>query len=621
MSRRRRSKRAQTKPVPTSGDSVGFGRRELAVCAALAFAVAMIYAPVATYGFVNWDDPEYVTNNPMVRAGITLAGFRWAFTTVHAANWHPLTWLSHMLDVQLFSLEAGWHHVSSVLLHLTGTLLLFAWLRRATGAVGRSAVVAALFAVHPSHVESVAWIAERKDTLSTVFWMISVWAYTEYALRPTRWRYLSVCLSLALGLMAKAMLVTLPFVFLLLDIWPLRRLSFEQAEGSARPPLRHLITEKLPLLALAIASALATFVAQSRGGAVARLEAYPLSLRAVNALISYVAYIGEACWPVRLAVVYPPRAVPSSWVVVAALATLILITALIVRAARTRPYALVGWFWYLGTLVPVIGLVQVGSQPMADRYTYVPLIGLFIILSWGAHEILSTRNFSRAVAPIAASVLIIVCALLARAQVAYWRDDLTLWSHALAVTGPNSRAHNNLANALSDRGRVDDAVAHYREAINIDPSFAEAHSNLANALVGRGLLVEAKREYEAALRYRPTDPFAHNGLGSLLDEQGRVEEAVSHYKAALRVTPDAADVHNNLAVALTKQGRFDDAVSEFLEAIRANPANANFQYNLGVTLSQRGDTIQARRYLEAAVQLNANFDAARRALGALTPKR
>lgn len=620
MSARHRSRRARTKPVPAPAESLGFGRRELAICAALVAAVALIYSPVATYGFVNWDDPEYVTNNPVVRNGISLAGLRWAFTTAQAANWHPVTWLSHMLDVQLFGLQAGWHHVTSVLLHLMSTLLLFAWLRRSTGAVGRSAVVAALFAVHPSHVESVAWVAERKDTLSTVFWMISLWAYTAYALHATRRRYFFVLASVALGLMAKPMLVTLPFVFLLLDIWPLRRLSFDRAEGGERPALGHLIMEKIPLLALAVVSSIATFIAQSRGGAVARLDAYPLRLRAVNALISYVAYVGETLWPARLAVVYPPRAVPPIWVVAAVLTMLALITALTVRAVRKRPYALVGWFWYLGTLIPVIGLVQVGSQPMADRYTYIPMIGLLIILSWGAHEILVRGSAWRAAAPIAASAALVGCALVAHAQVGYWRDDLTLWSHALAVTAPNARAHNNLGNALSDRGRVDDAITHYREAIKIDSRFGEAHSNLANALVARGLLVEAQHEYEAALRDRPTDPFAHNGLGSLLDDQGKVDEAIAHYKAALQAAPEMADVHNNLAVALTKQGRMDDAIREFLEAIRANPANANYHYNLGVIFSQRGDTTQARRHLEAAVGLNASFDAARRALGALTSR-
>jgi Flp pilus assembly protein TadD len=621
MSARRKSRRRPlTKSEPAPARSVGFGRREWLVCAALTLGVAAIYGPAATHGFVNWDDPEYVTNNPMVRGGMTLAGLRWAFTTAHAANWHPLTWLSHMLDVQLFGLQAGWHHIVSVLLHLASTLLLFGWLRRTTGAVGRSAVVAALFAMHPAHVESVAWVAERKDTLSTVFWMTSLWAYTAYVRRPSRWRYLSVFVSVALGLMAKPMLVTLPFVLLLVDIWPLGRLSLGRPEGGERAGLRSLVMEKVPLFALAIASAIATFVAQSRGGAVARLEAYPLGLRAVNALISYVAYIGQAFWPARLAVVYPPRAVPAVWLLAAALATLLLISALVVRSAARRPYALVGWLWYLGTLVPVIGLVQVGSQPMADRYTYVPFIGLFIMVAWGAHDLFAVREPSRSALPFAATIAIVACAVLAHAQVRYWRDDLTLWTHALAVTEANSRAHNNLANALSDRGRVVDAIAHYREAIEIKPDFGEAHSNLANSLAGQGLVDEAVREYTAALRYRPTDPFAQNGLGSLLDEQGKVAEAISHYQAALHVAPDMAEVHNNLAVALTKQGRVDDAISEFLEAIRANPAGANFHYNLGVTLSQRGDTIQARRHLEAAVELNPGFDAARRALSALTSK-
>lgn len=590
------------------------------MCAALALGVAAIYAPVVTHGFVNWDDPEYVTNNAMVQRGLTAAGLRWAFTTSHAANWHPLTWLSHMLDVQIFGMQAGWHHAVSALLHMVSTILLFTWLRRTTGAAGRSAVVAALFAAHPSHVESVAWVAERKDTLSTVFWMSSLWAYTEYVHRPSRLRYFAVMVSVALGLMAKPMLVTLPFVFVLVDIWPLQRLILGRREGGERPALRRLVIEKVPLFVLAIASAIATFIAQSRGGAVARLDAYPLGLRMMNAVISYVAYIGQAFWPARLAVVYPPRSAPAAWSLAAAAATLVLVSALVVRAAKRRPYALVGWLWYLGTLVPVIGLVQVGSQPMADRYTYVPLIGLFMIVAWGGHEILSGRAALRRVAPVAATIALVACGILANVQVRYWRDDLTLWSYAIAVTGPNARAHNNLANALSARGRVDDAIAHYREAIAIEPEFAEAHSNLANSLVTRGLVEEAEREYRLALRYRPADPYAHNGLGSLLDEQGKVDEAVSQYRAALQAAPDMAEAHNNLGIALTKQGRFDDAIGEFLQAIRANPSGANFHYNLGVTLSQRGNVAEARQHLEAALQLDPSFDGARQALAALSSK-
>jgi len=622
MSARGRSRRrSRPKSEPASEHPLRLGRRDWLVCAGLAVGIAAIYAPVATHGFVNWDDPEYVTNNPMVLRGMTLPGLWWAFTTTHAANWHPVTWLSHMVDVQLFGLQAGWHHIVSVLLHTASSLLLFGWLRRTTGALGRSAVVAALFAVHPTHVESVAWVAERKDALSTVFLMMSLWTYTEYVRRPSRWRYLAVFVSVALGLMAKPMLVTLPFVLLLVDIWPLQRFSLGRPRGGEQPGFQRLVMEKVPLFALAIASAVATFVAQSRGGAVARFDAYPFGLRAVNALISYVAYIGQAFWPVRLAVVYPPRPVPAVLTVAAALAALVLTTALVIRSATRRPYALVGWFWYLGTLVPVIGLVQVGSQPMADRYTYVPLIGLFIILSWGAHDVFAARAAWQRVPAFAAAIGIIACGILTRTQVGYWRDDLTLWTHALALTGKNSRAHNNLANALSDRHDVAGAISHYREAIKIKPDFGEAHSNLANSLAGQGMVDEAEREYEAALRYRPTDPFAHNGLGSLLDEQGKLAEAIGHYEAALRTAPDMADVHNNLAVALTKQGRLDDAVTEFLEAIRANPGGASFHYNLAVTLIQRGDSVQARRHLESALELNPRFEAARQALGALASKR
>lgn len=618
--RRRSARRPQNREGATTRRHLGFNRSAWIVSAALALAVAVTYAPVATHGFVNWDDPDYVTNNAMVRQGLTSAGFRWAFTTAHAANWHPLTWLSHMLDVQLFGLDAGSHHVVSVILHIASTLLLFGWLRRTTGTIGRSSFVAALFALHPAHVESVAWVAERKDTLSAVFWMASLWAYTAYVRRPSRTRYSIVFVCIALGLMAKPMLVTLPFVLLLVDIWPLRRLTVGWSMRMDWSQLGRRTIEKTPLIALALASSVATFIAQSRGGAVARLDAYPLGLRAANAIVSYIAYIGEAFWPVRLAVVYPPRPMPSPWMLAGAVAILIVISVLAVRWAETRPYVLVGWLWYLGTLVPVIGLVQVGSQPMADRYTYVPLIGLFMMVAWGIHDVLAGRHAFRFVAPAGAAVAIVGVAVLAQRQVRYWRDDLTLWSHALAVTNGNARAHNNLANALSDRRRVADAVVHYREAIRIQPNFGEAHSNLANSLAGQGLIDEATREYIVALQYRPTDPFAHNGLGSILDEQGKVAEAIAHYEAALRVAPDMVGARNNLGVALVKQGRVDDAIREFLEAIRVNPTAANIHYNLGVTLTQRGDTAQARRHLETSVQLDPSFAPARQALALLTRK-
>jgi Flp pilus assembly protein TadD len=569
---------------------------------------------------VNWDDPEYVSDNPMVARGLTWPGVVWAFTSAHAANWHPLTWLSHMLDVQLYGMHAGPHHITNVVLHVASTVLLFGWLARATGAIGRSVVVAALFAAHPLHVESVAWIAERKDVLSTVFWMLALWAYTAYVRRPSLGRYATLFASVAFGLMAKPMVVTLPIVLLLLDVWPLRRVELGEFGQRERIVWLRLAREKVPLFVLALASAVVTFAAQSQGGAVAKLDAFPLRLRLANALISYVIYIEAMLWPSRMAVVYPPRTTPTVWALSAAAVALVGISLVAVRSATSRPYLIVGWLWYLGTLVPVIGLVQVGSQPMADRYTYVPLVGLFIILAWGVPDVLAGWRSARLAMPAAAGLAIAACALVARAQVRHWRDNVALWTHALDVASPNPRAHNNLGNALDDQRLYAEAIAHYREAIRLKPDFAEAHSNLANALTHERRFDEAGLEYSTALRLNPNDAFAHNGLGSTLDEQGKVAEATAQYMEALRISPDLAEAHNNLGISLANQGRVDDAVREFLEAIRVKPAQADFHYNLAVMYRQKGNTVEARQHFEEALAVDPKYEAARQGMSAMTPR-
>jgi Flp pilus assembly protein TadD len=618
MSAKRRAKRETRKdPTITQSAPVNRAGRAWLFRLALVAIVVAIYAPVATHSFVNWDDPEYVSDNPVVARGLTWPGVVWAFASPHSANWHPITWLSHMLDVQLFGLRAGPHHVTNVVLHIASTLLLFGWLNRTTGAMGRSGVVAALFAAHPLHVESVAWIAERKDVLSTFFWMLTLWAYLAYVRRPSLARYAAVFTSLALGLMAKPMVVTLPFVLLLLDVWPLRRVELRNFGDAERQTWLRLASEKLPLIALSLASAVVTFIAQAQGGAVQRLENFPLTLRVENAILSYVAYIIAAFWPARMAVVYPTRVAPAVWIVVSAAAILIAVSVLAIRLAARRPHLFVGWLWYLGTLVPVIGIVQVGSQSMADRYTYVPLIGIFIVVAWSVPELLVRWP---AVAPSAAALAVGACVVAARVQVSNWHDDLTLWTHALNVASPNPRAHNNLANALAERRQTADAVGHYREALRLKPDFSEAHGNLANALAKQGRAEEATREYLEALRLRPSDPFAHNGLGSVLDDQGRVAEAIVHYQEALRIAPEMAEAHNNLGTAFAKQGRVDDAIREFLEALRLKPGQADFHYNAGVMLGQRGNKAEARRHFELALALEPTSVNARRALDTLITK-
>ena len=399
-----------------------------------------VYAPVVHHEFVTWDDPQYLLGNPHVSGGLTGSGIRWAWTTGYASNWHPLTWWSHMLDVQMYGMSAGPHHVTSLLLHIVNTLLLFGLLHAMTGRLGPSAFVAALFAAHPLHVESVAWVSERKDVLSTLFWMLTVWAYLRYLRRPRLGRYFLMAAVFVLGLMAKPMLVTLPFVLLLLDVWPLGRVTLAWSTPQ-RSRVVELVREKLPLIALAAASSIITFVVQRQGGAVAASEALPLGDRVANALVSYMRYIGRMLWPARLAAVYPfSRPLPEWWVV-GSLLGFFAMSIVAIRAGRRYPYVAVGWLWYVGTLVPVIGIIQVGSQAMADRYTYVPLVGLFIVVAWGAVDLCARWPHRRQVLPVAAGLAIVVCSVLARVQVEYLaKQPGALGAHGRCDPGQLHRA-------------------------------------------------------------------------------------------------------------------------------------------------------------------------------------
>ncbi|MCY2989851.1 MAG: hypothetical protein NTY19_18560, partial [Planctomycetota bacterium] len=432
-------------------------------CALLVVTVLCAYWPVGRHEFVNFDDPQYLVDNPQVRQGLTWGGIRWAFTTGHAANWHPVTWLSHMIDCQLVGLQAGWHHVIGMLFHIANSVLLYLVFQRMTGAIWRSFMVAALFALHPLHVESVAWAAERKDVLSALFWILSLAAYVRYTAAPSWRSYGVVMVCFALGLMAKPMLVTLPCVLLLLDYWPLGRWSFE---ANRRVRLRLLIVEKLPLLALSAASCLVTMIVQSRGGAVGSVTAFPVTVRLANAVVAYVAYLGKLIWPTRLAVFYPYHAI-ATWQWMSAAAVLAGITAVAIITRRRWPYLLVGWLWYLGTLVPVIGVIQVGRQSMADRYTYLPLVGVFVMLVWWITELSARSRWSQSLLRVAAGTAIIVCLALSFLQVVRWRNSVTLFEHCLRVTGNNALAHTSLGADLRRRGWLDEAMTHYREALRI----------------------------------------------------------------------------------------------------------------------------------------------------------
>lgn len=654
--KRRAQRRPQNLAPATPEGAPPLARQSVWIHAGLVALVVAVYSAVPGFSFVRLDDPDYVTKNPHVPAGLTWQGIKWAVTSGYAANWHPLTWLSHMTDVQLFGMNAGAHHLTNVLLHILNTALLFTVLRRMTGSVGRSGFVAALFAVHPLHVESVAWVSERKDMLSTFFWLLTLLSYVGYVRRPRPGRYALVVLCLALGLLSKPMVVTLPFVLLLVDVWPLRRVTFwpdgrRFISPEDRSTAMHLVLEKMPLLGLAALSSIVTVIVQRRWGAVGSVSVYPIGLRLQNAIVSYVVYIGKMVWPVRLSAFYPYRESVNAWAVVGAALLLVAATTAALRGARRRPYLLTGWFWYIGTLAPVIGVVQVGLQSMADRYTYIPLIGLFIIVAWGAGELVEQRPQQRTLLPIAAALILVACTVRARAQVETWRDSLALWQNAVDVTTNNAYAQYNLGVVLVEAGRVDQGIERFREALRIDPNYPDVHIDLGNALNQRGELdaaiaefatvvrlrpdypeartaygnllrsrgrnADAIAQYHEALRLEPSLASAHNELGNALTSDGRFADAKAEYAAAVHLAPEFAEAHNNLGAALAREGKSQEAVAEFLEALRLKPDDATFHYNAALMLEAVGRSSEAVDHLQAALRTDPGNAAARRALDRL----
>ncbi len=593
-----------------------------AICVLLGVMVCVTFWPVLGNGFTNFDDHEYVTKNPHVRAGLTPASIKWAWTASYSGNWHPLTWMSHMLDWDLFGARAAGHHAVSLLLHLVGTLLLFLVLERMTGAVWRSAFVAALFAVHPLHVESVAWASERKDVLSGVFWMLTTWAYIRAVKSPSPGRRRLVVACFALGLTTKPMLVTLPFTLLLLDYWPLGRWPAGAKLADWRRASWPLVREKLPLFVLAAASSALTFAIQKSGKAVGSLAAYPLSVRIANALVAYVTYLWKTVWPASLAMFYPHRG-PNLSVVGAAGAgvVLALITVAAWRTRRRAPYVLVGWLWFLGTLVPVIGLVQVGAQALADRYTYLPLIGLFVIAAWGIPDLWvrltargTTTDAPGRVVQAAAwalgglgAVAILVLAGCARVQAGYWRDSVTLCRHALAATERNYLAHSLLGAALEEEGRLEEAAPEYERALAINPDDPLALNNVGLARAREGRTEEAITLYTRALASDAEDPETNNNLGAALAQQGKIDEAIEHYRTALRRRPDYTDASNNLASALAMSGRLYEAIAQFRQALETAPDSAELHSNLGGALAKSGQLDEAITQFAEAAKLKPDF--------------
>jgi Tfp pilus assembly protein PilF len=548
------------------------GRRSsLFIGGLLVLAVLAVFGCTLHHDFVNVDDGEYVLDNPWVRNGVNWRGIAWAFTHSASANWHPLTWISHMLDCQWFGHAPAGHHLSSVLLHAAVAVVLLLCLRQMTGAPWRSAFAAALFAVHPLRAESVAWVAERKDVLSGLFFVLTLWAYVGYAQRRSSLgRYLGVLALFACGLMAKQMLVTLPFVLLLLDYWPLGR--FDRPE----PGRKALVLEKIPALALALIASLVTLHAQK--DATVHLDAMPLGQRVINALLSYVSYLGDFFWPTRLAAYYPyPRHAPPSWEIAAAVLLLATITVAVWKLRARRPYLLVGWLWYIGMLVPVIGIVQVGNQRMADRYTYLPEIGLAVALTWLIADLAADRKHARLLLSAGAAVVLALLLPAAIHATRAWKDSETLWERALANTSDNAFAHNNLGTFLARRGRLAQAVPHFEEALRFEPDNFLAHNNLGVALMIQNRLPEAIVHYQKAIARKPDYGDAEANLGSALAGQGQFHEALSHLGRAVRLGVAGEDVHVKLGLVLTQLGRDAEATEQFKKALAINPGNAQVQ--------------------------------------------
>ncbi len=573
-------------------------RAKYVIIALLLISTIAVYWPAINHEFVNYDDPEYVTGNNHVKTGFTYENIRWAFTTTLMGNWNPVTWLSHMVDSQLFGLDPRGHYFISILLHGLNTILLFIFLNRITGTLWRSALVAVIFSLHPLRVESVAWVSERKDVLSAFFFMTTLLAYVFYVEKPGVKRYITIIMSFVLGLMAKPMLVTLPFVLLLLDYWPFCRFDVGQCKA---PPLTsnkpahpttkatsnlRVLSEKLPLFFLsAVFSGIAVY-AQRNAKALMSLPAYPVMQRVANALVAYVSYLEKIFWPQDLAVLYPlPDHVPISYAILA-FVFLGCLTLLFLWLSRRGPFLLTGWLWFAGTLVPVIGLIQVGLQAMADRYTYIPSIGLAILFVWGIAEITGNLRYRFLIMTLASSVLVLLLVVATRAQLRYWDNSITLFTHALAVTENNYVAHTNLGDALDKLGRYGEAMQHYSESLRIKPDDAFVYDKLATDLDMVGRLDDAVVYYEKSLQLDPGNAQVHNNLGITLIRRGNTDEAIRQFMQAVQLDPGLVDAHYNLGMALAEKGKKREAIQQYYEALRLNPSDPEIRSSLEKALAE-----------------------------------
>jgi tetratricopeptide (TPR) repeat protein len=605
----------------SKAENRGFTRACWYVLLALIAVTWAVYGQTLRHDFVNFDDDLYVYDNPLITRGLSVDGISRAFTQGHARNWHPLTTITHMVDCQVYGLRAGGHHLTNVLLHTIGAVLLFVALQQMTGAVWRSAFVAVLFAIHPLHVESVAWVAERKDVLSAVFFMLTLLAFVHYTRAPSIWRYLVVASLFAFALMSKPMVVTLPFLLLFLDYWPLRRFegphsSKEQVAGlpwrSGMRSTPALVAEKVPLLVLSAGSCAVTFMLQKR--ATGAIPPLPFSWRIQNAFTSYVIYVYKTIWPARLAVFYPhPNDTLPTWEVIFAATVLLAISATVIVLRRARPYLFTGWFWYLCMLIPVIGLVQVGEQGYADRYMYLPSIGLFLIAVWFGADALTIWKYGSRVAVAVAVIVVFAMTWTACIQASYWRNSETLWNHALAVTIDNDFAHNNLGYLCVDHGELERAISHFEEAAQIrsgkpDPHYsvgsAFVEMNLADALSRKGQSDQAMVHYEQALKLQPNYADAYYNRGNVLLTQGRIAEAIADLETAIQIQPEHADAHTCLGNALLREGAVGEAIAHYDKALALAPQDPHSRNNLAWLLatSSEGSVRSGARAVELAQQ-------------------
>ena len=595
--------------------AAGRFRKDVLVYLLIAASIFFIYGQVVHHPFVDYDDPLYVTNNPNVQDGLSTSAILWAFTSSHAANWHPLTWVSHMVDCQLFGVgadDAGGHHLVNVLLHTAASILLFLAIKRMTAQWWPSALVAMLFAVHPLRVESVAWVSERKDVLSGVFFILTLWAYAWYVEKKSTSRFRLVILSFAMGLLAKPMLVTVPCVLLLLDLWPLERLSWGAQNQTLRETLFssefvRLIREKSPLFILSGVSCLVTFVVQRAGGAVHRLDTISPVWRAINAAVAYVQYLGNSVWPTKLAIFYPhPASNPdqsfAGWLVAGVLAAMLLaiVTLLVLRVVHRWSFLAVGWFWYLGMMIPVIGLVQVGMQSHADRYTYLPLIGIYLMVAWSLVRLMALFPKTKIAVHVVVACILLALTLQARFQASLWKDDQTLFARALAVTNNNFIAHLKLGKIVESQGQLDQALVHYEQAVRHYPDFADAYASWGGVLHASGRSEEAIPKLEAALRINPKFVAAHRNYGHVLMELGRSEEALDHYKTALWHEPDDALNHMYCGNVLLDLNRPGEAMGHFQLTVQLAPDNAGAYNNWARALIMQGRLQEAVLHLRKA---------------------